>query len=187
MNQTAPDQPGSIQVSDIIDPASMLTSGLAGTLRRPGVARLILYVLICAIVSAVWLIQARAIPFISSSTDSPSQWQQLGIQIASETTRLLTTLATALLGALGLFFANRESSGVKPRHMWSAFTTALCGALSLYYGYVVHLHLLWMITYKAFDPTSDLFLFPSHVQFYALLAGGFFFADFAISNLSEPK
>ena len=72
-------------------------------------------------------------------------------------------------------------------HLSAAFACAMSAGLSLYYGYVVHLRLLWMITNKAFDATSAFFVTPSHYQFYALLAAGFFFADFATYNLGEEK
>ena len=63
----------------------------------------------------------------------------------------------------------------------------MCAGVSLYYGYVVHMHLLGMIGYHAFEPTSAIFLSPSHSQFYALLAAAVFLADFAFFNLGEGE
>jgi len=98
---------------------------------------------------------------------APSQWQQMGVQGVSETNSLLTTLATGLLGALGLLWSTK---GPKPRHWWSASLSAVGAGVSLYFGYVSHLHLLWMIKNDTFDPYSRVYLLPSHLQFYALLA-----------------
>jgi hypothetical protein len=142
------------------------------------------YGVVVAVVLVVWLTQGPG-AFFSTQSDTPTQWQQMGVSIASDTTRLLTTLGTALLGALGLLMGNGRAT--KPKHLSAAFACAISAGLSLYYGYVVHLRLLWMITNRAFDATSAFFVTPSHYQFYALLAAGFFFADFAAYNLGEEK
>jgi hypothetical protein len=125
--------------------------------------------------------------FFSSSSGAPSQWQQMGVQAVSETNSLLTTLATGLLAALGLLLNNPGRNRAKPRHLWSAFLCAVGAGLSLYFGYVSHLHLLWMIKNDTFDPYSIVYILPSHFQFYTLLAGAFFFADFAVHDLNEEN
>jgi len=164
-----------------------------GTVRRV-VARSGFYVAVVVLVLMVWRIQyfmdAKTFGpntiFFSSSTDAPSQWQQMGVQAVSETNSLLTTLATGLLGALGLLL-NRGRNRPKRIHLYSAFLCAVGGGLSLYFGYVSHLHLLWMIKNNTFDPYSPVYILPSHFQFYTLLAGTFFFADFAVHDLNEEN
>ena len=157
------------------------------------ITRLGFYLATIALVIVVWRIQLRtdrvAFPadqstVFSSASDAPSQWQQLAIQALSETNQLLTTLATALLGALGLILS-REHRRSKPRHLWSAALCALCTGLSLYYAYVIHVRLLWMVTIENFDATSPLYRSPSYCQFYFLLAAVFFFADFAVHDLGH--
>jgi hypothetical protein len=118
----------------------------------------------------------------SSANSSPSQWAQLGFQAMADTNRLLTTLATGLLGALGLLLSNKSRDRL-PKHLWSAFLCAMTTTLSLYYGYVGHLHLLGMIYSENFDPFGSASVLPSHSQFYTLLAGVFFLADFTFHNL----
>lgn len=146
------------------------------------------YAAVLVIAAAVLQIQRYySTSFFSSPSDSPSQWQQTAIQVASETTRLLITLGTALLGGLGLLLGSRGSDSPKPRHLWSAFLSAMAAGLSLYFGYVVHLRVLWMVTSKTFDPTTDFFVIPSQCQFYALLVGAFFFGIFAVHTLREEK
>ena len=145
------------------------------------------YAAVLFIAAAVLQIQRYSAPFFSSPSDSPSQWQQTAIQVASETTALLITLGTALLGGLGLLLGSRGSDSPKPRYLWCAFSCAMASGLSLYFGYVVHLRVLWMVTSKTFDPTSDFFVIPSQGQFYALLVGAFFFGIFAVHNLRGEK
>jgi len=50
---------------------------------------------------------------------------------------------------------------------------------------VSHLNLLAMISNENFTPYDPVYLFSSHAQFYTLLAGAFFFADFAFHELSN--
>src|ERR1700730_12531017 len=161
---------------------------------RPRTARVGFYVAIILLVAIVWGVQRHmdVIAFgpntiISYSPGKPNQWQQMGLQAVSEMNSLLTTLATAMLGGVGLLLAKREPARPRPRHLWSAFIIAGFVAISLYFGYVGHLHVLWMIKNETFDPYSLMYLLPSHSQFYALIVGVFFFADFAVHDLSEEK
>jgi hypothetical protein len=116
---------------------------------------------------------------------APSDWQKMSMQVMTDTNGLLTTLATALLGALGLMMGRKVSGGAGPRHMWAAFLGALGAVLSLYFGYVSHLNLLAMITNETFNPYNHLYMFFSRAQFYSLLAGTFFFADFAVHDFNS--
>lgn len=119
----------------------------------------------------------------SSPTDNSIQWQQMAVQVASDTTALLTTLATALLGALVLLFTgSRENPPNLLRHRWSALLSAAAAGISLYYGYVKHLYLLTMLNGNNFNPQMHAFVKVNYLQFYALLAGFFFLADFVFND-----
>jgi hypothetical protein len=167
----------------VIDVCVAKGSNMMEIASRRIVGHLSFYIGAVALVAGAWLIQSHVLSFASPPSDTPTPWQQMAVQIASETTRLLTTLGTGLLGGIGFLFGKEARASNTLRHSWAALLCALCAGLSLYYGYVVHLNLLWMITYNAFDATSEFFLFPSHAQFYWLLLGGFFFTDFAVFNL----
>jgi len=152
-----------------------------------GTRRLIFYSVVIAVAIAAGYASTRGLSFALPTRETPTTWQQMGVQIASEATRLLITLASALLGALGLLLGNKFAGGGRPRHLWSAFACAIGAGVSLYYGYVVHMHLLGMIGYQAFDPTSAIFLDPSHYQFYALLIAAVFLVDFVFYNLGQDE
>jgi hypothetical protein len=164
--------------------------------KRLDMTRVWFYIAIVVIVAAVWGIQfykynknnAPGTIFAGSSTDAgPQEWDKMSVQAMTETNSQLTTLATALLGALGLLMINRMERCSKWRHMWAAFLAAGGGVLSLYFGYASHLYLLALINEQAINPYDTVYLFWSHSQFYALLAGTLFFADFAVCQLSEEK
>jgi hypothetical protein len=159
------------------------------------IARVWFYGAVLILVASVWGVQVHMYHKIfsgpgtifseSSSTPSPpSDWQKMSIQAMTETNGLLTTLGTALLGALGLLMSNRGRDSSKSSHMWAAFLGAVGGGISLYFGYVSHLNLLAMISNQTFSPYDPVYLFSSHAQFYTLLAGAFFFADFAVHDLT---
>jgi hypothetical protein len=156
------------------------------------------YIAVLLLVLTVWGLQVRiyhqafqppsalspVITELSGTPAMPNDWQKMSMQAMTDTNGLLTTLATALLGALGLMMGRKVSGGAGARHMWAAFLGAIGAGLSLYFGYVSHLNLLAMISNETFDSYNRLYLFFSHAQFYSLLAGTFFFADFAVHDFN---
>jgi hypothetical protein len=143
------------------------------------------------VVATVWEVQrqmnAMAFPtgtIIAAAADI-NEWQRMAVSAASETSRLLTTLATALLGGIGLLLANRDPHRPKPRHLWSAMLAAMAGGVSLYFGFVTHSYLVGMFTYETFSAYA--LKYPAYCQFYALLGGAFFLADFAFHDLSAEN
>jgi hypothetical protein len=162
---------------------------------KVSLARIRFYAVIGIILVSVWGVQrymyhkifeTPGTIFSSSSGGTPTDWQKMSVQAMSDTNALLTTLGTALLGAIGLLMVKaRETS--KSVHMWAAFLAAVSGGASLYFGYVSHLNLVAMISNQTFNPYDPVYLFSSHTQFYMLLAGAFFFADFAFHDLSEGQ
>jgi hypothetical protein len=124
----------------------------------------------------------------SESAATPAEtsaWQKMGIQALADTNAQLTTLGTALLGALGLVLANKPQEHTKWQHLWAAFLAAIGGGVSLYFGYMNHLNLLLMISNQTFDAYDHVYNLTTHLQFYSLLAGAFFFADFAVHDLCQ--
>jgi len=65
----------------------------------------------------------------------------------------------------------------------AAFLGAVGAGLSLYFGYVSHLNLLPMLNYQTINPYDSVYLFSNQAQFYSLLVGAFFLADFAVHDL----
>lgn len=164
--------------------------------KRRNIARVWFYAAALVVVASVWGLQTHMydkiynVPgkiFSGSTGSGPEEWDKMSVQAMTETNTQLTTLATALLGALGLLMINKVEAGSKWRHMWAAFLGAIGGGLSLYFGYASHLYLLTMISGQAINPYDPVYVFWSHAQFYTLLTGAFFFADFAVHQLCEEK
>lgn len=154
------------------------------------------YAIVAIIAALVWLVQTYSYHIIfgtpgtifsSIPANAPSvNWPDLAVKVMTDLNSVLTTLGTALLGAVGwLVVQERRRSGT--RHQWSAFLAVLAGGISLYFGYVSHLNLLWLINNQNLNTYQLVYLFSSRFQFYSLLAGAFFFADYAFYHFTEEK
>lgn len=121
---------------------------------------------------------------VVSSGDSIPEWQSKGLDAFAAMSGLLTTLSTALLGGMGFLLGNGRQVGLPALRAWSAFGAAACASVSIYFGYVGHLHVLWATTLERFDPYLFAFVWPSRAQFYMLLLAVFFFAVFAFHELA---
>jgi hypothetical protein len=104
-----------------------------------------------------------------------------------EMNRLLTTLGTTLLGALGFLLFGREKGAPLTQHRWAAFLSVFCVAISIFFGYVAYLFILSMLANGLFDLTSLNVHWAQQAHFYTFLAGVVFFADFAFCNLKGER
>jgi hypothetical protein len=156
--------------------------------------RLRFYVLAIVIAAAVLVFQhymgkIAYRDIVSSSsltgTDTLPPWEEKALDAYSAMSGLLTTLATALLGALGYLLINASQAAPQLRNRASAMGSALFAVLSLYFGYVSHLTLLAYTYNNAFNPNFFGVMWPSRSQFYTLLLAVFLFADFAFRVLGK--
>jgi hypothetical protein len=122
----------------------------------------------------------------SATPPGPTDWQKMSVTVEGNTGALLTTLATALFGAVGwLVFEARKKS--KKRHLWAAFLAALCTSISLFCGAASQGHLVWMLSRENFNPYDSVYMLLNLAQFGFLGAGACFLAGFAIYDLSEEN
>ena len=89
---------------------------------------------------------------------------------------LLTTLATGLLASLGVFFTRTKNDSA--RVLWPAVLSALCVCISVYFGYISSQNIAWAIESQI--PTINLpkLQVPRQLQFFSLVAGVYFYAEF---------
>jgi hypothetical protein len=116
---------------------------------------------------------------------NPLQEKQLGAFL--EMNRLLITLATALLGAIGFFLASTHKGHYSPRQLWPAVLSALFVGISLYYGYRAYEDIVLMLQppFPTFDLDGYLISWDRYAHFFTFLLGVFFFADFAFHQLTK--
>jgi hypothetical protein len=172
---------------------------LLGLLRNK---RVFFYLLAVVVSVAVWLVQSyirAAAPAASgvisstslngsdsSDTQAKADTQASAVTMYTTTTGLLTTLATALLGALGYVLMNGGQA--KTRLSVAAMLSATFAFVSIYFGYRCDNNALWYVYEGAFTPGAAPLVWPKEIQFGSLLLAAFFFADYAFHELGkEPQ
>jgi hypothetical protein len=119
--------------------------------------------------------------------------QQRQLDAYLEVNRLLTTLGTTLLGALGFLLFGQQKAGAWTKHWWAAFLGAFFVAVSIFFGYVAYSFVVQQLQNLAqpFEPNPTLDLISSsphwaqQAHFYTFLAGVVFLADFVFHNLTK--
>jgi len=109
--------------------------------------------------------------------------QDKAVDAFLEMNRLLTTLATTLLGAMGLLLFGGFRGRSCSRGLWIAIVGAVSLALSMYYGYVAFLLVISMLSAGSFDPYSPHLLKDQYAHFYSFLVGVILFAGFIYHNI----
>ena len=141
------------------------------------------YLSIIVIAFIVWRIEnyLQAVPTILSGTPM----QEKAVDAFLEMNRLLTTLATTMLGAMGLLLFGGFKGKSCSREMWAAIAGAVSVGLSIYYGYAAYLAVISMLAVGSFDPYSPHLLRDQYAHFYTFLAGVILFAGFVYQNMKE--
>ncbi len=134
---------------------------------------------------AVWQFQrymyTRSVSFIYPSLDALNPLQEKQLEAFLEMNRLLTTLGTTLLGAIGFLMAGRRTR--VSSELWTALASAVCVGLSVYFGYLAYQGILWMLQNAFFDLSNPQVSWTLHAHFYTFLLGVLLFADFALHSL----
>ena len=182
-------EPGRVANRDPRIKAEFRNNNMMRTNVRLGIGRLGFYVGAAVLAGVVWIIEVyiQSKPQVYGAAISsldPLQEKQLGAFL--QMNQLLIALGTALLGAIGFFLDRRRKSYSTPRQLWAAFASALCGGLSLYFGYRAYEDVVLMLEppYPTFDLTGSLILWDRYAHFGTFLLGVFFFADFAFHELT---
>ena len=111
-----------------------------------------------------------------------------GVEAYLEVNRLLTTLATTVLGALGFVLFRGGTVGARTPRLWAAMMGALLVAVSIFFGYVAYNFLIAILQTGSIDfsaPTSRPLTISQQIHFYTFLAGIIFLADFVFHNVEK--
>ena|SRR5215831_8781302 len=159
-------------------------------LERLGVARVSFYVAAVFVVASVFLFQ-RYMYRLGASYASPlvqnlTSLQEKQLEAFVEMNRLLTTLGTTLLGAMGFLLVGRRVRLTRGE-LLVALASALCVALSLYFGYIAYQAVIWMLQNAFFDLGNPQVLWTLYAHFYSFLVGAFLFVDLAIHSFNKEQ
>lgn len=155
---------------------------------RVGVARFGFYVGVVALALLIWQLQESMFsrPYIEAQTESLNPLQEQQLNAFLEMNRLLVTLGTATLGALG-FLMSANKGALKWRELVSAAMSAILAGCSLYFGYLAYQGILWMLQSSFFNLDNPAILWARRAHFYTLLLSAFFFADFIIHDVGKEE
>jgi hypothetical protein len=100
---------------------------------------------------------------------------------------LLTTLATGLVAAFGLFLTRTPKNRLSSAQLSLAGLSIFSIFISLYFGFVASQNLIWALEYSIASLDIPKLQWPRLLQFYSLIAGVFFVADFVRRDLRASE
>jgi hypothetical protein len=121
-------------------------------------------------------------PFTAERPQSLTTLQKSELDLFSQRTNLLTSIATLGLGATGTLLLTRK--GRKQHSSQSFLLAAFSFAASLYCGVTAQDMTLWLLSKGAFDLTTSLVSIPTRCQLWCLIVGSYFLFRFAESTVS---
>ena len=125
-----------------------------------------------------------SLPFADAIPDYAQALEQRQLDAYFEMIRLLVTLATLAMGGITGFIVNHGRTHlVTGRQRRRAIASWVLCAASLYFGYLAHQQVVWMLNNGFFNPTNPRVWVPTRAQFWSFLACVVVFADFAYSTL----
>jgi hypothetical protein len=146
-------------------------------MKRPIVAVGIV-IAVAALVWATELYLASA-DFAASRVRALDDFHKEQLALYREKNQLLTTLCTLVFGAVGaLLLKSDATAGAVGLHKGWAFASCALAGVSIYFGYVSHEQVIWMLDSRFFDLFNDVVAWPSRIQFFSFL---FAVALFAIA------
>jgi len=156
---------------------------MSGTIGRRILGRFGFYFGVLVLAAAVWEVQhyLQSAPAIYDSVPIQAE----AVNAFLEMNRLLTTLATTLLGALGLLLFGGFKGKTCSRELWAAVVGAVSVSLSIYCGYVAYLAVISMLEAGSFDPYSPQLLRAQYAHFYTFLVGVVFIAGFVYQYMGD--
>ncbi len=106
----------------------------------------------------------------------------------NENSKLLTTLATALIGAITGFLLHREGNTRLERgDLRRAIAAWTLAALSVYFGHLTSRQLTWMLNAQFFNLFHAGVLWPSRAQFWTFFLSAILLADFVYRSVLRSQ
>jgi TRAP-type C4-dicarboxylate transport system permease small subunit len=155
--------------------------------KRAILFRLVFYMAAMAFIVGVWQYQKSFlnnwIEPVNPAQGSISDKEDQELNALLEMNRLITTLGTGLLGAIGFILINLRKGKRGFEALWAACASAVCVGLSLFFGYLVYLWVIEMLKVQIFDLDMSPLMWARSAHFYTFLLAVVLFGDFAFNNL----
>lgn len=152
---------------------------------KPGVR---LYVSVGCAVAVLLSMEAwiQSQPVLEEMRTDLSSLESRQLDTYLENTKLLTTLATALIGAASGLLLNRDArvalGRTDRRRIVFSWTLA---ALSIYAGHLAHQNVVWMLHSHFFNLFYPGIAWPTRAQFWLFLMSVVVLADFLYRSLHQ--
>ncbi|UCE07796.1 MAG: hypothetical protein JSW07_07120 [bacterium] len=108
-----------------------------------------------------------------------------------ERCKLLISLATALIGAIGLLFIWEKKKEIKTTNFQKAFifTSAISAGFSIYLGYITYCRIIEFLSNKMFNINvlNPYLRIPIEAQFWTFLISIILLGFFVFIDISNPK
>jgi hypothetical protein len=152
--------------------------------KRSILFRLVFYMAATAFIVAVWQYQKVFVAnWIVPANPAADSMAGKELDALLEMNRLVTTLGTGLLGAIGFLLINVRKANGGFEALWAASASAVCVGISLFFGYLVYLWVIEMLRVQVFDLDVGPLLWARNLHFYTFLLAVVLFGDFAFNNL----
>lgn len=123
---------------------------------------------------------------VEGEVDTLTNLQETELNAFLEMTKLLTTLATAAIGAIAAFASYRYTVGGMPKSQeGKAIIASLLAGISILLGYVSYGKLVWMLHSHFFDLYTPFVYWPAQFQFYIFLLAIVVVCDFVFRGLRK--
>jgi hypothetical protein len=132
----------------------------------------------------LWILTAylNARPYIVETVTDPAALSKAQDAHAA-VGNLLTTLATGLFAGFGAYLTRIPKLRLSAGQRWRASLSILFIILSLYFGYIASQNLVWAVESSIGTLHHPKLQWPRGLQFYSIILGVLFFADFAWRDL----
>ncbi len=148
------------------------------------IANSFLCFLVCflVLIAVMWILTCHinSLPYFFEPIDEASANHVAALSKAQDAYatlgNLLTTLATGLLASLGVFFTRTKNDSA--RVLCPAVLSALLVCISVYFGYVSSQNIGWAIEFQIPTINVPKLQVPRQFQFFSLVAGVYFYAEF---------
>jgi hypothetical protein len=134
----------------------------------------------------VWLIQTY-VPSGPTIYEATPPMADKALDAFLELNRLLLTLGTSVLGAMGLLVFGAFGGKSCSRELWAVIAGAVSVGLSMYYGFVAYLQVMATAATVGFDPYNPAVVHNLYGHFYLFLVGVVFFAGFVYQNMMTEE
>jgi uncharacterized membrane protein len=155
-------------------------------MKRSRIRNFYFIAILAALVFTVFLYRSLNAPLIEDELTELTVFQQKQLEMYVEMNKLLITLGTLLLGAIGAMLAHfYEAKPISPEQTQLVLFSSMLAGGSILCGYLSYQHVIAMFQASFFNLSNPRVSWSGHAQFYLFLASTALAASFGYRALRE--